>query len=219
MEGGALSIFFVFRLFKPIVIRFCLCLCSYGNVHCKHQLALAFLAAFIRENIQNRPPWAKIRARVQLSQVERVLLGRNLSWTDFLATILEDIPVGQRFKVEPLTIPAPAAAAVVVPAPLRPPARAKRAAAVSRAKKHPKVVESSSEEEESILERPSKRRRLLTVPETDAKYRELVALAQDESDSTIKKWVQNNYPQFVRSITYTGKQQTLYTLAALLTDL
>ena len=63
---------------------------------------------------------------------------------------------------------------------------------------------------------PVRKKRVLEPPAVTQKFTELSALAKDETDSSIKKWIQIHYDKFWKSITYTGKQQALRTLANLL---
>lgn len=180
---------------------------------------------FWREYTYERPDWAKPRSRVLLTQAERVVLRRNLSWRAALDTILEPIPKGQKFYLTALperaplpTIAAPAQQAKkVVAKKLATPALAPAAKKVAPKRKQP-VVNESDEASSEDYSRPKKRRRVLTSPEEEKKYGELLVDTHGESDISIVKWLKTNYSMYAKSITVTGKQQALRTLAALLTQ-
>lgn len=151
-----------------------------------------------------------------LSQEDRVRLNRNFSWQQQLDFTLLPYPTGQNFQ----TIPINVEDAQAPPVRKQQKSKTKKSASRPRSRKRKEPSEESEEEEadEEDYEPPPKRKRILEPVEVKQKYDDLVVLAQYETDTTIKQWLQQNYPQFVKSITITGKQQTLRTLANLLTS-
>lgn len=200
-------------VFSPFCLLFCIT-CRGREIKCKHLVATALCAVLWRNHRQERPSWAVIRARQILTQEDRVRLDRNFSWTQLLDFTLRPYPTGRGYWSSELE-------SVDVTALSTPKQKTGKAKAVSRGKSKKRKQESSEEEgsnkqEEESYARPPRKKRVLEAPEVTAKYNELVGATKNETDSTIKKWIEQHYEKFWKSITYTGKQQALRALANLL---
>lgn len=180
--------------------------CSYGIVHCKHQAALLFCGVFWRLHRSSRPDWAKIRARVVLTQRDRVILGRNLDWRDALLATTQPYASGMRFYTEEAGLVA------------EPPAPQPRAPAQKKkpVKKQKRISSESTDSDEEATAPPPKRQRQERHPGLEAKFDELRELAKGENTNTMKAWLRRLYPEYADNISCTSKHQTLYILASLL---
>lgn len=172
-----------------------------------------FVCVFWRQYRQERPPWAKIRARVILTQKNRVRLGRNHEWRDLLRFTTDPYASGLRFETVPFEH-VPPAPTPKKPIPEKKPQRSTKVKSKAQKRKKP-VLDSGESDEESIAPPPKRQRKEMSMA-ADAKAAELAELSCDISDGDFKKWVQQNYPNEAKSISFTSRRQTLYILASLL---
>ena len=88
--GFHFSVFAHFRLLTR-------CFCRGREIKCKHLVATALCAVLWKNHRNERPSWAAIRARVILTQEDRVKLDRNFSWAQLLQFTLNPYPTGHGY--------------------------------------------------------------------------------------------------------------------------
>ena len=151
-----------------------------------------------------------------LTQRDRVRLGRNDDWTEILQSSTKPYPSGLKFHTVPLL-------SDPEETPAEPASKNKksnpRGTKDSTTKKRKQQSLEQSEDDEDELESaapPPPKRRKETLSTADQMFEELHELSQDVPDRDLKKWIKTHYPQQAKSITITGRKQTLQILASLL---
>lgn len=150
------------------------------------------------------------------------MLNRNLSWNQFLGTVLQEVPEGERLRVEPLQkrVVVAAAAAPLKASHAKAKTKGKQAAAAATLSRKRKKIETGSDDEfYEVIEPVPKRAKCAEKERLEAQYDSLLSLTKELDDKHTEKWIKKLYPQHVRSLAFTGRKQTLYSMATILTEM